>query len=226
MKQMTRSTKRHACEHCPKARAAFAGWRRLVAEVGLRLAIGRLAHQLRPGRMRMGIVGARGERRGGRSLEALCIAGPALAFILRRVQVFAILAFPILGCERKLDENEGLLVEVGVFFGGQIQQLEQVRYSQISPPHLGFRLTRSGASQQRVARNADHAATRVRFDLVVPGPAGRRVTKMSEMRWSLEQGSVDQLLDVPEQAGYGVWNVRIVHEGVVLADRALHVMGP
>lgn len=138
------------------------------------------------------------------------------------------LSLPLVGCEKSSLESAETRVQVGVFFGGQVQQLEEVRYSALEPPLLGFRLTRSRKDQSTRNGSSSEATVskEIRFQLVVPGPAGRRVTKIGEVHWAADAASLDQVFDLPEHARHGIWNVRIVQDDFILADRAIHVTPP
>jgi hypothetical protein len=106
-------------------------------------------------------------------------------------------------------------VEVGVFFGGQVQQLERVEVDRSQPPNVGF----------RVLLPQDRAAiTTLTYEVVAPGPAGRRVTRMERLSIPPDRRQVDQLVPIAHDARLGLWNLRVTDERRVLADRALFLV--
>lgn len=107
--------------------------------------------------------------------------------------------------------------EIGVFYGGQVQRLEEVEFSTLHPPKIGFRVWSN-------REPGDEAPKQVLFQLVRPGSAGRRVTKEGALRIGPTQPKVDHLFEVAPNSKLGLWNVRIVVDGQLVADRALRVV--
>lgn len=110
------------------------------------------------------------------------------------------------------------IVEVGIFFGGQVQRVKKVEVPPVHPPKIGFRVvfpegvppeSRSGV---------------IEFEIVRPGPAGRRVTKKGTLRLLPGQDQIDQVFNLTPTDKFGVWNVRVVQNETVLADRALYLV--
>lgn len=106
-------------------------------------------------------------------------------------------------------------VEVGVFFGGQVQQLQRVEVDRARPPTIGFRV------QLPQGRSA---ATHLSYEIVALGPAGRRVTRQEQLAIPPDQERVDQVVSIPPEARLGLWNIRVSDEHRVLADRAIFLV--
>lgn len=132
----------------------------------------------------------------------------------------ASLLFPALGCE---DSQDVALpeAEIGIFYGGQVQRLKSFELSTVQPPKFGFRVTFPASGTEPAS-----PVRRVRYEVVRPGPAGRRVTKEGELELPPGQRQLDHLVELPDHARPGIWNVRVVAEGAILADRALNLEAP
>ncbi len=110
-------------------------------------------------------------------------------------------------------------VEVGVFYGGQIQRLTSIEVSPVTPPRFGFRVIFPPAGDETQA-----LVRKVSYEIVKPGPAGRRVTEEGNLEIPRGQTQLDHVVEFPEDAKLGVWNVRVVWSDRILADRALYLV--
>ncbi len=110
-------------------------------------------------------------------------------------------------------------VQVGVFFGGQIQRLKKVEIPAVRPPKLGFRVDIPSTVEPPVAPIA--------YEIVRPGPAGRRVTEKGTLVVPRGQSRIDHVIELDASSKLGLWNIRVVQEQAVLADRAVYLVeGP
>jgi len=66
----------------------------------------------------------------------------------------------------------------------------------------------------------------VRYEIVRPGPAGRRVTKSGELNVAASMKHVDHVVQLDSSSKMGHWNIRVVQGERVLADRALYLRRP
>ncbi len=114
------------------------------------------------------------------------------------------------GCEEA--SVDPFRVEVGVFYGGQVQKLARVEIRQSAPPTLGFRvfLPSGRASPSTII-----------YEVVSLGAAGRRVKRTGELKVAPERRWVDQVIPIPDDARLGLWNIRVLSDQRLLADRAL-----
>lgn len=118
----------------------------------------------------------------------------------------------LLGCN-PVSEREEIHGTFGAFYGGQVQRLNDVAWDVMDKPALGFRLEFPESAQSR-----EHA---LRWELVRPGPEGRRVTVTRELQLPAGRERVDQLVDIPVDAPLGTVNLRVLVDGQLLVDRAL-----
>lgn len=123
-----------------------------------------------------------------------------------------LLGAAIFGCEKN-DSAGRPRAEIGIFYGGQVQLAEQVEVSKVSQPKLGFRVHLGEAKPKG----------EVRFELVRPGPAGRRVTKKGNFSVEPGQEQVDHLFEIEPSPQVGIFNVRVTYGDLLLADRAIYV---
>jgi hypothetical protein len=100
----------------------------------------------------------------------------------------------------------------GVFFGGQIQERAELPVSPLHPPLLGFRV-----QFREPLTDAHH----IEYEIVRPGPNGRRVTEVRTAEVPLGQAHFDGRVEIGPNIPYGTWNVRVVCDGVAVVDRAL-----
>lgn len=106
-------------------------------------------------------------------------------------------------------------VEIGVFYGGQIQLLSLVEIDRTMPPKIGFRV--------QLPRERDEV-TVIHYEVVSVGPAGRRTTRKNQFEMGPGKRRVDQVIDVPDDARLGIWNIRVTDGREILADRALFLV--
>ncbi len=126
-------------------------------------------------------------------------------------------ALGLLAACRGAEKQERVRGAVGVFYGGQVQELSEVTVTSVNPPTLGFRLD--------FLQEAEEKARNVRFEVVRPGPAGRRVTETGEQTISPERRRYDQTIELPQSAPLGTINVRVVVDSQIVIDRALLLRG-
>jgi hypothetical protein len=135
---------------------------------------------------------------------------------------FALLVVPfLLGCAHE-EESVGPTAEIGIFFGGQMQRAQRIEIPVVRPPKVGFRV-HFPASKEGAAR----ASGEIVYEVVRPGPAGRRVTKKGTLKVpAAGEARVDHVLSVAAPRKLGLWNVRVLYGGRILADRALYLTRP
>ena len=114
--------------------------------------------------------------------------------------------------------NERITGAVGVFYGGQVQELEQLTLDPVRAPSFGIRV-----EFPESARGSDHE---LRWEVVRPGPLGRRVTEVGELRVKGDRAALDQVLPIDLREAPGLANVRVVVDGQVVIDRAIDVRKP
>lgn len=116
------------------------------------------------------------------------------------------------------DAPQEPLVEVGVFFGGQVQRVKKVEVPAVRPPKIGFRVDFPEGVPEELRKQV------IEFEVVRPGPAGRRVTERGSVTLPPGQERIDHVLKLSPTDKLGVWNVRVVQNQTVLADRALYLV--
>lgn len=116
------------------------------------------------------------------------------------------------GCASRTTEAPSARGAFGVFFGGEVQELVEVEVPALRPASLGFRLTFA-------AQGADEH--RVHYEVVRPGPRGRRITSLDDFVVSGQETAYDRLIPIPPDAELGTWNVRVECDGVAVIDRAV-----
>ena len=132
-----------------------------------------------------------------------------------RAWLLAALGCSALACEAR--PTSGGLVEqarLGVFFGGQIQQREELARVLDGSQVQGFRI---------VFREPLVESKRVRWELVLPpksGSADVRVEKLGEITVPVGQREVDQVLRFEPGDPLGLWNVRVLVDDELVIDRA------
>jgi hypothetical protein len=129
------------------------------------------------------------------------------------MRVALLFSWVVLSCRTQVKERPK--VEVGVFFGGQIQELKRVEVDRAKPPRLGFRVTAPSSLQ---------AESTITYEVVAPGPAGRRVMRSNRFSLGPERRLVDQMIPIPVEARLGIWNIRVSDGTSVLADRAVFLV--
>lgn len=108
-------------------------------------------------------------------------------------------------------------VQIGVFFGGQIQRLKKVEIPAVRPPKIGFRV------QMPKDPSSGSLEEPIRYEIVRPGPAGRRVTEKGTLIVPQGQARMDHVIELDASSNLGLWNVRVVQGHSLLADRALYL---
>lgn len=125
--------------------------------------------------------------------------------------------FMLVGC-RAEPEMGAPRAEVGVFFGGQMQRVRRVEVPPVRPPKIGFRVeVPEGAS-------AEFSQTPISYEIVRPGPEGRRVTEKGDLSLAPGQSRIDHVISFKSHQRLGVWNVRVLAGEEILADRALYLV--
>lgn len=137
---------------------------------------------------------------------------------MRHVVVLAALSLS-LACAEEQRSFEPI-VEVGVFFGGQMQRLRRVEVPAVRRPKIGFRVR---FPAEAPARAFDEP---IEYQVVRPGPVGRRVTESGKLTPTPSEFQVDQVISLAPERRLGVWNVRVVQGDRLLADRALYLVSP
>lgn len=103
---------------------------------------------------------------------------------------------------------------LGVFFGGQIQQREEVARVFDETQSQGFRI---------VFREPLRESKRVRWELALPpkpGSADVAVSKLGEVTVPVGQRELDQVFRFEPGDPLGVWNVRVLVDDELVIDRA------
>lgn len=128
-----------------------------------------------------------------------------------RVAISAVLTF---GCEAR----EPITGTVGIFYGGQVQELQVLELDPLRAPIFGIRvqLPASAAAEEH----------QVRWEVLRPGPAGRRVTEVGNLRIEPGRTEIEQTLPVDLREAPGLMNVRVLVDGQVVIDRAIDVRKP
>lgn len=123
----------------------------------------------------------------------------------------------VTGCGGE-DASSEPIVEVGIFFGGQVQHVKKVEVPPVRPPKIGFRVDFPKDVPEMLRSET------IEFEVVRPGPAGRRVTERGTLTLPRGQERIDHVLKLSPTDKLGVWNVRVVQKQTVLADRALYLV--
>ncbi len=127
-----------------------------------------------------------------------------------------LLALATFGCARRDAADLVSRAELGVFYGGQVQERREVSMPKDRPrPTVGFRLTFAEALREPLS---------VRWEVDMPGPAERRVSRVAEASVPAGQGRFDQVIELPPNASFGTWNVRVETEGRLVVDRAFSLV--
>lgn len=116
------------------------------------------------------------------------------------------------------DDARPVTGSVGVFYGGQVQELEVLALDPLRMPKFGIHLEVPPSAQDE-----PHAA---RWEVVRPGPAGRRVTQIGELSIEAGRSGIDQVLPVDLRESVGLMNVRVLVDGQLVIDRAIEVRRP
>ena len=122
-----------------------------------------------------------------------------------------------IGCSPH-EESAQPYAEVGVFFGGQMQHVKLVEVPPVRAPNVGFRVHFPPGVP------AELLAQEITYEVVRPGPEGRRVTKKGTLKLPPGERRLDQVLSLAEPRKLGLWNVRVLQGTTLLADRALYLV--
>ncbi len=135
------------------------------------------------------------------------------------------------GCPQRDDDRDPLVrsAEFGVFFGGQVQEREQIPFElDRAKQTLGFRVELRSHAGRDVP---------LRWEIDMPGHTkgvrdehglvGRgRLVKLGEGVIRPDQTRLDQTLTFEPGDPLGVWNVRVLVDGTLVIDRAFEVYDP
>lgn len=124
------------------------------------------------------------------------------------------------GCAQQTSEHPVRQAELGVYYGGQIQQLRQVPWpTEGARPTLGFRLTFAEPLSEEL---------QVKWEVDMPtrGGASSRVQRIQETRAGKGQERLDQSIEIPANAELGTWNVRVIAAERLVIDRAVRLFDP
>jgi hypothetical protein len=141
----------------------------------------------------------------------------------RRVAFLALAAsLSLLGCDRKKPRGPVASASFGVFFGGQIQERQEIPLvMDRAKQSLGFRVEFPEPLQQPRS---------IHWELDMPG-AGRRVrdaqgrigkgrlTKLGEAKARVGLARFDQELPFTPGDSIGTWNVRVLVDDEIVIDR-------
>lgn len=145
-----------------------------------------------------------------------------MKFQLQKWFIFFALMLSIAGCHRER-ELAFPMVEIGVFYGGQVQRVRKVEVSRDQSPKIGVRIEWP-RDLLRDAPPSEDAL--VQLEVTRPGPSGRRVIERSEITLGKDQDRVDRMLPLASYENVGTWNIRLTHAKRILADRALYLVSP
>ncbi len=127
----------------------------------------------------------------------------------------------LVGCAPEPPEGDGpVRAELGVFYGGQVQQLRRVPWPEDGQrPTFGFRLTFAEPLPQEQV---------VRWEVEMPSrtTAGQRIERIAEARLESGRARLDQAVEVPPGARLGLWNVRVIVGEQLVLDRAVTLFDP
>jgi len=127
----------------------------------------------------------------------------------------ALPALTLLACEAS--RASGDLVQqarVGVFFGGQIQQREELARVFDDTQSQGFRI---------VFREPLSESKRVRWEIALPARSGApevAVSKLGEVTVPIGQREIDQVFRFEPGDPLGLWNIRVLVDDTLVIDRA------
>lgn len=139
----------------------------------------------------------------------------------------ALCALGLLACGEWTQRGQGAggekgleSAELGVFYGGQVQELRRVPWpSDGKRPTFGFRLRFTKPLREELP---------VRWEVDMPAPRapGQRVQRLGEARVPAGQRQLDQTLEIPAGAEFGIWNVRVIAGEHLVIDRAVRFFEP
>lgn len=136
----------------------------------------------------------------------------------RRAALLSCLALGLLlACDRR-EAPRGPVerAELGVFFGGQVQERKEIPFSvDRTKQTWGFRLT----FREPLRKTAELA-----WEIDRPGPRGRgRAVELGDAKVRVGQSVFDQEIVMKPGDPLGTWNVRVLVDGEVVIDRSLGV---
>lgn len=140
---------------------------------------------------------------------------------MRRAVVVSVLGLASVSCSEPTSSAPRVgRAELGVFYGGQVQQLRSVPWpSGARQPTWGFRLVFREPLAQELA---------VRWEVDMPSRTarGQRIERVSEVSVGAGRVRLDQAIDVPAAAELGLWNVRVIAAERLVLDRAVRLFDP
>jgi hypothetical protein len=135
-----------------------------------------------------------------------------------------------LSCKLPADDSPPQVhAEFGIFYGGQVQEREQVPFDVDSTRQTqGFRLQLPSPPRQ---------AIEVRWELGMPGSGQRvadsqgrkarpRKAKLGQARWRPDATVFEQALPFNPGDPLGLWNIRVLVGSRVVLDRPFFVYDP
>lgn len=120
------------------------------------------------------------------------------------------MAAPACGTSAPVDPEKPRAI-LGVLFGGQVQERSSLDLGS-TKSRLLFRVDRDGPAQ--LARSLE-------YQIVRPGPLGRRVTEQGTLVLRAGERRADQTIELQRTAPTGALNVRVSLDGRLLLDRAI-----
>src|SRR5262245_20833647 len=121
---------------------------------------------------------------------------------MKPLAISTLLLCLLFGCESNRGAPKLVAqAELGIFFGGQVQEREQIPFMlDRAKQTQGFRIR---------FREPLGAAVRVRWEIDQPGPRGRsRIARLGETRAREGMEQLDQELEFKPGDPLGVWNIR------------------
>jgi hypothetical protein len=148
------------------------------------------------------------------------LSGPLARFkgLVSSILIVSALLGTAIACEEPARPR--VEAEIGVFYGGQVQRLERIFSSAVQAPNWGFRITVTNPT------GAPPVAREFSYQVVRPGPSGRRVSETGTLELPPGQTRIDQILGRGQEMRHGLWNIRIVHEHKLIADQAVVLAAP
>jgi hypothetical protein len=135
-----------------------------------------------------------------------------------------------LSCKLPVNESPPeVLAEFGIFYGGQVQEREQVPFHVDSTRQTqGFRLQLPSPPRQPIE---------VRWELGMPGSGQRvmdsqgrrarpRKAKLGQARWRPDETVFEQVVPFNPGDPLGLWNIRVLVGSRVVLDRPFLVYDP
>ncbi|HEX9621436.1 MAG TPA: hypothetical protein VF989_14935 [Polyangiaceae bacterium] len=117
--------------------------------------------------------------------------------------------------DRAGSESPLVRAELGVFFGGQVQERHAIPFEvDRARQTQGFRVELRGAGDRPVT---------VRWEIDRPASRGERVAELGRAELAASERRFDR--EIPFKPGdpLGIWNVRVLVDDVLVLDRAVEV---